>query len=347
METPTTIHHLCTDIWQEIFQYFNALEVLYSFTHLTNAADALLFNEHHRLYLRGLVVDRCTRRLPENKCLSRIISLELHENKYVEDIRPYSEVRSLKLIGDAQWIINVLIKASNTVSKLERLVLIIPGVGLLYDLLASTSTLLSLRRLAIHAEDVEERVKTATSLLLRETEIEQFTLHSCSSITWYDLAHMSHYFHNVRFLDITLFDVNRNPFMSYDLPKLRSISLTLVEVPFDSIIQFVATTPVLVKIRLNGLANDQGYVVNNKWRSLFQFCPSLIKVTVNLSLEQDTNSFYNDIIQAALQEFNLELKCLDDDNEYYCGGTCQRRWWNLSGIIIKNDKYIEGKNSIL
>ncbi|CAF1566925.1 unnamed protein product [Adineta ricciae] len=344
METATTIHNLYTDIWQEIFQYFNALEILYSFTHLTDATDALLSNEHYRLYLRGLVVDRCTRRLPEKRFLTRIVSLELHENKHVDDIRPCSEIRSLKLIGNTQWIINVLTKATHTVSNLEQLILIIPGVGLLYDLLTCTSTFLSLRRLAIYAEDEEERVKTSTSLF-RETEIEQFTLHSCSSIAWYNLAHMSRHFQNVRFLDITLFKVNRNPDILYGFPKLRSISLTLVEVPFDSIIQFVATTPALMKIRLNGLANDQGYVINNKWRDLFQPCPSLIKVTVNLSLEQDMNSFYNHIIQTALQEFNLVLKCLD--GEGCCDGAGQRHWWNLSGIIIKKDQYMRKKDSIL
>jgi hypothetical protein len=90
-----------------------------------------------------------------------------------------------------------------------------------------------------------------------------------------------------------------------------------------------------MKLKLNGLVNGEGFVINNKWHTLFKSCSSLIVVIVSVSLEEDTNSFRSGIIQGALREINLHLKCIDDDYDYYLIERNQQRWWNLSGMIIR------------
>jgi hypothetical protein len=330
----TTIDQLYPDIWQQIFEYFNAIELFVSLMHITREADDVLFNRSHHFHLRGLVLDVHVRTLPEKILFDQVISLELHQESCLNNIQQCLELRSLKLIGHPQWIIHLLRKISHANMKLEQLTLVVPGIGLLCNLLASISSLLSLRRLEIYGDELEERIITGISFLA-QTKIEQFILHSCSPVNWNDLSYMLPGLSNIRFLDITLIRLSKNSFCSFIFPKLRSVSLILLEVPFDCIIQLVTTMPSLVKLKLNGLVDAEGFVINSKWLNLFQSNSSLLKVTVSLSLEQDTNSCYNELIQTVLHEINLNLRCLDDDCEYYSNGRNQQRWWNLSGIIIK------------
>ena len=102
--------------------------------------------------------------------------------------------------------------------------------------------------------------------------------------------------------------------------------------------------PSLEKLKLNGLVNADGFVINSKWLNLFEFCSSLAKVTVNVSLEQDTHFYYNELIQEVLREINLDLRSMDDDCEHYLNEINQHRRWNLSGIFIKQNRHIKGKN---
>jgi hypothetical protein len=339
----TTIDQLYPDIWQQIFEYFNAIELFVSLVHITREADDVLFNRNHHFGLRGLVLDVHVRTLPEKLLLSQVISLELHQNNHLNNIQQCLELRSLKLIGHPLWIISLLRKIAQVNLKLEQLILVVPGIGLLHNLLASMSPLLSLRRLEILGDELEERIKSGTSFLA-QTTIKQFILHSCSSVTWDDLSCMLPGLSNIHFLDITLFRLSQNSLCSFSFPKLRSVSLILLEIPYECIIQLVTTMPSLVKLKLNGLVDADGFVINNKWLNLFEFCSSLVKVTVNVSLEHDTNSYYNELIQAALHEINLDLRCIEDDCECYSNGRNQHRWWNLSGIIVKQDRHIKGKH---
>ena len=109
----------------------------------------------------------------------------------------------------------------------------------------------------------------------------------------------------------------------------------LLELSFESIIQLVTITPSLRKLKLNGLVDGEGFVINHKWTSLFDLCPSLGIVIVNVSLEENTDAFQNETVQRALSGINLHLTCLDDDHDYYVTGGNQQRWWKLSGMIIK------------
>ncbi|CAF2074111.1 unnamed protein product [Rotaria magnacalcarata] len=330
----TAIEELCPDIWQQIFEYFNAIELFFSLVHITIAGDEVLFNRNHHFRLRKLVLDADITTLPEKLSLDQVISLELHQDSCLSTIEQCLELRSLKLIGLPEWVICFLRKISNANIKLEQLVLTVPGIGSLYDLLASILPLFSLRRLAIYANESEEKVK-AGALSLAQTKIEQFILHSCSSISWNELSYILAGLSNIRFLDITLFHHNRNSFCWFTFPKLRYICLILVEVSFEWIIQLVTTMPSLVKLKLKGLVDGEGFIINHKWLNLFESCSSLAIVQANLSLERDTNYFCINMIQAALREINLNLRCIEDYYDYYFTGESQQRWWNLSGMIMK------------
>ena len=330
----TTIDQLYPDIWQEVFEYFNAIELFNSLVHVTNAADEVLFIRNHHFRLRGLVVDVYLQTLPEKLRLSQIVSLELHEKSCLDIIYHCLQVRSLKLIGQPEWIICLLTKLSYTSMQLERLTLVVSGIGSLHDLLASTVPLLALHRLEIDANELEERIKTGI-LFPIQTKIEQFILQTCSSINWGDLSYMLSSLSNIRFLDITLSHYSKSSFSTFIFPKLRYVHLKLVEVSFEWIIQLVTTTPSLVKLKLSGLVDGEGFVVNHKWLSLFKLCSSLNAVIVSVSLEEGTDSFRSHMIQTALREINLHLRCIDDDQDYYLIGGDQQRWWNLSGMIIR------------
>ena len=334
----TTVDHLYLDIWQHIFEYNNAIELFNTLAHVTIAADEILFNRNHHFRLRGLLVDVNVQTLPEKLPLSQVVSLELHEENCLNIIEQCSEVRSLKLIGQSEWVICLLGKVSYVNMKLEQLVLVVPGIGSLYDLLRSIISLFSLRRLAIYANQTEEKIRTR-ALFVAQTKIEHFSLHSCSSMSWNELSYMLPALSNIRFLDITLFHDNKNSLCWFTFPKLSYICLTLLEVPFEWVIHLVKTMPSLVKLKLNGLINVEGFVINHRWLNLFQSCPSLNTVTVNLSLEQDTNFFCIDMIQPPLREINLSLICIDDDCDYYSDRRNQHCWWNLSGIIAKQHEH--------
>lgn len=332
----TTIEQLYPDIWQEIFEYFNPIELFYTFVRITTTADEVLFNPNHHLRLRRLVIDAYVETLPEKLSLSQIISLELHQESCLDVIEQCLEVRSLKLIGQPEWVIYLLKKVSYIHMKLEQLFLVVPGIGSLYELLLSITSLLSLRRLAIYANQSEEKISTRV-LSVTHTNVENFTLHSCSSVSWNELSYMASALPDVCFLDITLFHNNKDSFCWFTFPKLRYICLRLLEVPFTWIIEVVKRMPSLVKLQLNGFVDAEGFAINNKWISLFDSCSSLDMIIVNLSLERDTDFFCIDATQAVLCEINLTLECIDDDYDYYSSGRNPHRWWNLSGTIAKQD----------
>lgn len=334
----TTIKHLYPDIWQEVFEYFNAIELFFSLAHVTKSADQVLFHRSYHFRIRGLVANSYLQTLPEKLMLSNIVSLELHQESPLDIVEQCLGLRSLKLVGQSKWIISLLRKVSYVNIQLEQLTFVISDVDSLYDLLMPIALLFSLRRLEIHTERWKEKIKIA-GLLLVETKIEQFILHTCSSISWNDLSNILPSLPNIRFIDVTLLQQNQIYPFSFYFPKLRYMRLSLNQVSFECIIKLVATATSLIKIKLTGLVDSEGFVVNHKWFDLFESCSSLISVIVNVSLEEETNLFCNDIIQTTLHKINLNLVSIDDDSDYFLSGSTQFRWWTLSGMITKRNIY--------
>lgn len=335
----TTLQDLYPDIWHDIFDYFNPVEIFYSFLHVTTAADEVLFNRSQHLRLRRLVLTACVTSLPDEILFNQIISLELHQESYLHNIEKFIGVRELKLVGQAEWIICLLRKMSYVHKKVEHLVLVIPGINPLFDILECITHLLSLRRLGIYANELEEKIRRRT-LCVKHPQTEYFSLHSCSHIRWNDLPYILSVLSNINSLDITLFTDRRDSFTSFTFSKVRYMCLTLIEVPFDYLIQLMNTMPSLVKLKLKGLIDAEGFVINDKWLCLLESCCTLDTIIVNLSLERDRNFFCIDTIQTNLRKLNLRLKCIDDDYDCYLNGRQQYRWWNLTGIIIRYHEHI-------
>ena len=95
-----TFHHLCTDIWQHIFDYFEAIELFFTFSNVTNAADEVLFNEKYHIQFRGLVLDSSVKDLPKQIRFDQIVSLTMHNETTFDILKQCRALRSLKLIGD-------------------------------------------------------------------------------------------------------------------------------------------------------------------------------------------------------------------------------------------------------
>ena len=338
----TTADQLFPDIWQEVFEYFNAIELFNSFMNATTAASEVLSNKKHHLRLRKLVLDVSVRRLPEKLLLSHVASLELHHENSLDIIYHCLEIRSLTLVGPPEWIVRLLRRISFVNKKLEQLILFPSDVGSLQNVLDPIASLVSLHRLVIHANQWTERTKGGTSFPI-ETKIEQFVLHSSSS-SWNDLSSMLTGLYNIRFIDITLSHNDKNLISSIWFSKLRYMRLTLLEVSFDSIVQAVATAPSLSRLKLYGLINSHGFITSHKWLDLFKSCSSLVTVIVNLSIEEETNSLRSEIIQAALNEINLNLRCIDDNYDIFSNEPTQHRWWSLSGIIRKQNELVQKKH---
>lgn len=331
----TTIADLYPDIWEHVFEYFNAIELLFSFTNITQAANEVLTNSRSPFLFRGVILDSFTLTLPQTLRFNKISSLELHQENSLDIIEKCTGMRSLKLIGTSEWIVSIFVKLLNARIKIEKLILIMPGIGSLDKIFNSVGSLFSLLRLEIYANEFEEKMQMS-SLFIQQTNIRQFILHSCSSISWSDMSTLSPTLLNIDFLNITLYEKNTNNFLMFNFPKLTYVRLMLHELPFETIFELVMTTPVLRKLKVNGLVDDINFLIDNKWIRLFSLCSSLNMVIVNLSLEEYADMFRDEITQKTLNQINLNLGCLTDDIDDHSAGIYQQRWWQLSGVIMKN-----------
>jgi hypothetical protein len=325
---------LYPDIWQQIFEYFTVVELFFTFTNITSAADEVLLDRKYHLRLRGLAVDSYATNFPKQLPLDHVISLTMHDKTSSDIIEQCSELRSLKLIGEPEWAMLLLKKCLHINTKLEQLTVVIPGIKLLYGLLSCILPIGSLRRLEICADQREERI-TISTLSIVPSKIEQFLLHSCSEIKWDDLAYMQPGLIHVRLLDISLSYCRKKSFRPLLFPCLRSLRISLLEVSFEWIMQLVAAMPNLVKLKLTGLVDDENFAINHKWLHLLELAPTLIRIAVNISVEQTILSFFCEKLQMALHDINLSLKCMNDDCDYYSSQGNEQRWWHLTGVIIK------------
>ena len=333
-----SVHDLCSDVWYQIFQFFEITELFIMFEHITGAIDDVLYDESNHFLLRGLTLDINVTNLPKQIPLNRIISLTLHETCSLQIIGHCSELRSLKLIGTTEYIVSMTRKISQKNTKLEQLSVIIPTVGFLSELLTSVSPIISLRRLEICADDLVENGGVYT-FCLSSSKIEQLILQSSSTINWNDLSCVLPYLINIRLLSISLIDRNQKSFPSFNFQNLRTLSLGLLEVPFNWIVQLVATIPCLDKLKLSGLIDDEGFVINQKWIHLFEAVPTLVQIFVNVFFEQGRESYHYENIQVTLRALNLNLMCNNDESGCYSYYE-QQRWWSLKGIVSREQIYV-------
>ena len=331
----TTIDHLYADIWLQIFEYFNATELLITFAHVTKTIDQLLFNKNQYVYLRQLILDVHMKNIPEKLPFDQVISLELHEESRIDAVDQCLKLRSLKLIGQSEWTIHILKKVSNAKINLRQLILVLPGIHLLPKIFASIPSMLSMCRLKIYANQLEQKMKIG-GCFPAQTNVQQFLLDASSSIGISEMAYMLSVFPSIYFLNITLFNDNKTSSLLPILPNLRCICLKLFEVRFDWIADLVKVSPILSKLKLMGLINSEGFIIDNRWIHLFQSCSSLATVRVNVSLQTDTHFFLSETNRTLLRELNLDLSSIDDDSDIFVCENNQQRWLKLSGTIFRD-----------
>jgi len=325
---------LCSDIWLEIFEYFETIELFTIFPRLTNRIDELLLTNNEHFYSRGFVLDGDLKFFSEEIPLHRIISLSLHEEFFLKIIDQFSKLRSLKLIGGMIWVTSILEDIIKKEIKLEQLTIVTSRVEALQKFLLRISSIISLRRLEICADELGENDVISKSLLL-PSQIEQFILTSSSIIDWNSLLYILPHFSSLLLLNIGLIDRHLKTIPLFFSQNLRTLSLSLLEVSFIWITNLLQTPNSIVNFKLTGLVHDENFIVNENWIRLFELAPSIVRIYVNLSLEQDKKFYYYEKFQTKLRTINLQLTCINDDDDCYQHYGNEHRWWNLKGRMIK------------
>ncbi|CAF4964330.1 unnamed protein product, partial [Rotaria socialis] len=171
------------------------------------------------------------------------------------------------------------------------------------ELLRPILSISSLHRLEIHTDEIVETTKVST-LATIPSYIEQFIFDSDSTVNWNEFSLTLPEFTRIRLLSISLIDRNQKSEPSFIFQNLRTLSLGLLEVSFNWIIQLLTKTPCLVKLKLTGLVDADGFVVNQKLIRLFESAQTLVRIFVNVSLELDNESYHCEKIQAPLCALN-------------------------------------------
>ncbi len=260
--------------------------------------------------------------------------MTLYETTSIEALAHYSELRSLKLVGEINWITSAIKTISQTSTKLSQLTIVTSVVTSLSKTLLPMLSIPSLRRLEIHVDEIVENTEVH-SFFAPSNSIEQLIFDSGTTIDWNEFFKAAAKCIPVRLLSIGLIDKNPLPITSFVFHNLRTLSLRLLEAPFSSIIQLLAITKRLVKLKLTGLANDDGFVVNPRWTDLFEYTPTLSQVFVDLSLEQANESFDCEEIRTSLLILNLFLLYDGDDADYHSYSGISKRWWCLRGVVSR------------
>lgn len=338
MTAPTRLSDLCCDIWQHVFEYLNAFEVLTSLSGVTATADEVLFNEKYRYFLRDVTFRNNVHFFPNSLLLDRVISLNLHQEFKLDVLHQCLQLRALRLTGNLEWIIQALDTISSMNIGLKKLTIIVSGISSSQDLLVYIEFISSLTRLEIYADESDVILKFDPSSLQR-LKLQDFILHSSSPVYWNDLSNIVPLVSSVRFFDVTLFHNQLISYPSFTLCHLHRLHLRLIEVPFDKLIVVLSGTPFVVKLKLFGLVDESGYVSASQWLKLLKSSSCLTIVNVCVSLQESTDSFYNAHIYEHLLEVGLHLNCFDEDVLNPENLSNQQRWWNLSGTIVKQASF--------
>ncbi|CAF0839625.1 unnamed protein product [Adineta ricciae] len=310
----TTVYDLCADIWQEIFDYFEVVELFNTFAYVIPSADQVLFSRNEHYQLRGLTIDDDTEHLPENMKLSCIISLTVRNIYCFDIIQRCIELRSLKLIGEAEWITSMIIKTDQTCCKLEQLSVDISAVGSISEILTCVASIYSLRRLEICADRFVEDVNSFCSVK-KASKIEHLIVNSCSIFDWNQLPQILPRFVDMQLLSISLIDDNQKSIPSFYL--------------------HTATMTNLCKLKLNGLVCEDGFVSNQRWAQLLESAQNSIRICVNVFLQQDARSYFDERVKVTLRNFGLSLTSNNNDADYCMNDEDANCWWNLRGMIRK------------
>lgn len=326
---------MCSDVWLEIFEYFETIQLFTTFARVSDVVDELLFKNNDHFYSRGLVLDVGVRNFSGKIPLHRIISLTLYEEYGFKIIDQFTKLRSLKLIGEVEWVTSIIKDVIRNEIKLQQFIVNTSKIDSLREFLLTISSIISLRRLEICVDELLKN-DVVSKLTVVRSRIEQLIISSSSTIDCSSLFLMLAHFSNIRFLDIALIDRHQKTMPLSFCQNLRTLSLSLLEVPFIWIVHLLEAPNSLIKLKLTGLVHDEAFINNEKWNHLFKLAPFLARIYVNLSLEQDKGFYYYEKFQTRLRILNLELNCTDDADDCHLYYGDKNRWWSLKGVIIQS-----------
>ena len=225
-------------------------------------------------------------------------------------------------------------KTAPTNVKVTHLTLETSTIKALSNLLSHILRSFSLHRLEIRT-DVLENCESTGSLTMVENHIEQFVFDSCSINNRNRLLCMLSKFTGVRSLRMGL--IERDPGIAPSLLfyRLHTLHLGLLEISFTWIVELLTTMPLLAKLKLSGLVDDQDFIAQSRWRSLFQSTLTLRQIFVNIHMQLAQLPYHSQEIQASLSALNLDLRCNDDDSSFDLDEGRAHRCWYLKGLILK------------
>ena len=223
----------------------------------------MLYNDNYRVLLCGLTLDASAKEIPKQIPLKRVMSLTIYETASFKTPGYCLELRSLKVIGGNEWITSIIRNILQTHTKLHQLLVITPTIKSLSEILTPILSISSLRRLEIRTEEITETVEVGT-LATTTGNLEQFILDCSSTMDWKQLSYVCPHLVRIRYLSISFIHDHQKLIPSLFLPNLRAFVAELLEVPFDCIIKLVATMSSLVKLKITGLVDADGFVVNQR-----------------------------------------------------------------------------------
>jgi hypothetical protein len=325
---------LCADVWMQIFEYFDVSNLYSTFASTTAEVDQLLFTQSNRYPLRGLKLGFDAIDLPAQIPFDRINSLTLREPADPTIVERCSQLKFLKLIGTDEWIIELMKETVPTNVKVTHLTLETTTIKALWNLLSRIVRSFSLHRLEIRT-DVFENCESTDAIAMGENDIEQFVFDSCPINNRHRLTHILSQFTGVRSLRMGL--IERDPDIAPSLlfHRLHTLHLGLLEVSFAWLIQLLATMPLLEKLKLSGLVDDQNFLAHYRWIGLFQSALTLRQISVNIHLQPAQLSHHSQDMHESLRALNLDLSCKDDDSSCDLDENQAQRWWYLKGLILK------------
>ena len=189
---------MCSDVWEQIFEYFEIVDLFTTFTSIIVAADQVLYNENHQFVFHGLTLDATIKEIPEWISVNRVVSMTLHETALFNVLEHCLELRSLKLIGEIDWIRWIIKNIPQRNTKLNQLTIVTATIKSLSELLIPILSIPSLRRLEIHTDTMTESAKVS-ALAKIPNEIEQFIFDSGSTIDWNEFLQALPDFFYIRF----------------------------------------------------------------------------------------------------------------------------------------------------
>ena len=318
----------------QIFEYLDPINLYSTFASTTAVVDQLLFTQTNRYLLRGLKLGFGAVDLPAQIPFNRITSLTLRESADPNIVEQCCQLRFLKLIGTDEWIIDAMRKTIQTNVKLNQLTLEPIEIKSLSNLLSNILRHSSLHRLEIRT-DVFEDCESIGSVTVLENRIEQLVIDSCSINNRNRVLRILSKFTGLRSLRMGLIERDPDIVPSLLFHRLHTLHLGLLEVSFAWLVELLVIMPLLTKLKLSGLVEDQDFIAHDRWTGLFQSTPTLRQISVNIHLQQAQLLHHSQEIHASLRALNLDLSCNDDDPSFNLEEGQAQRWWHLKGLIVK------------